>query len=367
MFQEEKRACSLFWIKFTKYWFPPADDDYKNYDPPREPSCYRWTRFFSLLVIYILIIYFIIIFIMSFTDTPFLQMYRSNVNNIPIPALFLFFNTTIYSSFNINCLYTYSTGATSSCNSHIINSTESDIYIFAYYDPGVNFTDGTSLNMPTGVNFQISANNSFPNDTLTTLSSYPFMILVDQDLVTSLSNDPNSKSINSYAADTSNLFVLSPYQRQVVWFDRVKYSQLDAASRKGVLSVTKQSAKLAVNYFSLSTRIQSLSPLNPLGVNPSLFTATLEIYNQSSTLTTYKETDKASQFKVLTFLTSLGGANAFFVTFYMFLYGKKGPGMLPYIIYPFLCCSGPARYIRKNFIDQPPHMRDVEKEVDNIP
>ncbi|CAG8786260.1 39237_t:CDS:2 [Gigaspora margarita] len=248
-------------------------------------------------------------------------MYRSNVNNIPVPD---------------------STGATSSCNSHIINSTESDINIFAYYDPGVNFTDGTSLNMPTGVNFQISANNSFPNDTLTTLSSYPFMILVDQDLVTSLSNDPNSKSINSYAADTSNLFVLSPYQRQVVWFDRVKYSQLDAASRKGVLSVTKQSAKLAFNYFSLSTRIRKqinfhFTPLNPLGVNPSLFTATLEIYNQSSTLTTYKETDKASQFKVLTFLTSLGGANAFFVTFYMFLY------------------------------DQPPHMRDVEKEVDNIP
>ncbi|CAG8513567.1 18975_t:CDS:2 [Dentiscutata erythropus] len=298
IFQEEKRACSLFWIKLTRYWFPLVDDDYKDHDPPDN------------------------------------------------------------------------TGDTSSCNSHVFNETDptTNLNTFFYYDSGVNFTDGTLLNMPTGVNFQISANNSLPNDSLTTLLSYPLITLVDQELFTSYisgTDQPQSKLSNTFLSDLSNVYFLSPYQRQIVWFDRVKHTELSAASKKGgALSVAKKSSKLAINYFDLSTRIQSLSPLNPLGVNPAQFTATLEIFNQSSTLTTYKETDKASQFKVLTFFTSLGGANAFFMTVYMFLYGKKGPGILPYLIYPFLCCSGPANYIRERFIDQPSHMLDLEKDVD---
>ncbi|CAG8656904.1 10706_t:CDS:2, partial [Dentiscutata heterogama] len=244
-------------------------DDYKNYDPPREPSCYRWTRFFSLLLIYIMIIYFIIVFILSFTDTPFLQMYRSNVKNIPIPD---------------------SSGATSSCNSQLSNTTESGYNLFLYYDQGANYTDGTFLDMPTGVNFQISANNSFPNDTFPTLSSYPLMVFIDQDLATSFFSNPGSKFSDVFIADLNNVYVLSPYQRQVLWFDRVQHTQLDAASKRGVLSIAKKSKNLAFSFFELSTRIQSLSPLNPLSINPSQFTATLEMYNQSSTLTAYKET-----------------------------------------------------------------------------
>lgn len=84
------RSCSLLYNELRKYWFPPADADYKDYKDSREPSCYRWTRFISLVLIYIAIIYFIIVFIMSFSDTPVLQMSRTEFNDIPIPGKFYF-------------------------------------------------------------------------------------------------------------------------------------------------------------------------------------------------------------------------------------------------------------------------------------
>ncbi|CAG8742912.1 28371_t:CDS:2 [Dentiscutata erythropus] len=197
-------------------------------------------------------------------------MAKSNVNNIPIPD---------------------NSGATSSCNSQLFNDTESGFNIFIYYDIGANYTDGTVPDQPTGVNFQISANNSFPDDSLPTLLSYPILMFIDQDLVTSVVNQPGSKFADVFASDSTNEYVLSPYQRQVLFFDRVLYSQLDPASKRGVLSVAKKSKKLAFTFFGLSSRLQNLSPLNPQTINPSLFTATLEVYNQSSTLTSYKETE----------------------------------------------------------------------------
>ncbi|CAG8638253.1 6399_t:CDS:2, partial [Dentiscutata heterogama] len=142
---------------------------------------------------------------------------------------------------------------------------------------------------------------------------------------------------------------------------RVKYSDLGSSLKRGILSIAVKSSKHTFDYFGLSTRIQTLNPLNPQ-VIPSQFTTTFEIYNQSSTLITYKESDKASQFKVLTFFTSLGGANAFLVTLYMFLFGKKAPGMLPFLIYPFLCCPGPARFIHDKFI-APKKVKDLEKSA----
>ncbi|CAG8583052.1 11736_t:CDS:1, partial [Scutellospora calospora] len=73
---------------------------------------------------------------------------------------------------------------------------------------------------------------------------------------------------------------------------------------------------------------------------------------------------KASQTKLLTFFTSLGGANAFFMALYMFLYGKKSPGLLPYLIYPFLCCSGPANFVRKRLLNVgSKNSEDLEKRL----
>ncbi|CAG8493933.1 26334_t:CDS:2 [Racocetra persica] len=317
------RSCSLLCNKLRKYWFPPADEDYKDYDSPREPPCYRWTRFISLILIYCAIIYFIVIFIMGFSDPPFIQMSRSEINSIPTPVVILIFNTTIYSNISVSCSYLYPTAVPdTSCSNKILNqsdpSTTSILYV--YYDSGVNFTDGTVLTLPVGVYFQISANNSFPNDTLPTLQSYPVIQLMDPDLIFNENKHADSK-FTELLSESTNLYVLSPYQRQIIWLDRVKYTDLGGSLKRGALSVARRSSKHVFNYFGLATRIQTFSPLNPLAINPSQFTTTFEVYNQSSTLITYKETSKASQFKVLTFFTSLGGANAFFVTIYLFLYG----------------------------------------------
>ncbi|CAG8569375.1 3150_t:CDS:2, partial [Racocetra fulgida] len=108
---------------------------------------------------------------------------------------------------------------------------------YVYYDPGVNFTDGTVLNLPYGVYFQISANNSFPNDTLPTYQSYPVIQLMDPDLLNNENKHADTK-LTELQSEGTNSYVLSPYQ----------------------------------------------------AINPSQFTTTFEEYNQSSTLTTYKET-----------------------------------------------------------------------------
>ncbi|CAG8546730.1 16604_t:CDS:2 [Dentiscutata erythropus] len=250
-----------------------------------------------------------------------------------------------------------STGATISCNDKISNVTDTSVINFVYYDPDISFTDGTSLNMPIGFDFRISANNSFANDSSPAFITYPIIKLVDPNLFNNSNRHADDK-LTEVLSEGSNMYALSPYQRQIIWLDRVKYSDLGGSLKRGVLSVAVKSSEHTFNYFGLSTRIQTLNPLNPQ-VIPSQFTTTFEIYNQSSTLITYKESDKASQFKVLTFFTSLGGANALLVTFYIFLFGKKAPGMLPFLVYPFLCCSGPARFIHDRLI-APKKVKDLE-------
>ncbi|CAG8609376.1 19503_t:CDS:2 [Gigaspora margarita] len=244
----------------------------------------------------------------------------------------------------------YLTGATISCNDKLSNFTDSDssVIAFIYDDPDTNFTDGTSMNMPIGFEFRISANSSFANDLSPAFLTYPIIQLADPYLFFSKDRHAGNKLID-VMEEQSNTYVLSPYQRQIVWLDRVEYSDLGGSLKRGALSIAVHSSKHTFHYFKLSTKMQSFNPLNPQVV-PSQFTTTFEIYNQSSTLITYKESVKASQFKVLTFFTALGGANAFFVTLYMFLYGKKAPGMLPYLIYPFLCCAGPARFVHDRLI-----------------
>ncbi|CAG8794590.1 20098_t:CDS:1, partial [Racocetra fulgida] len=83
--------------------------------------------------------------------------------------------------------------------------------VYAYYDPGVNFTDGTVLNLPVGVYFQISANNSFPNNTLPTLQSYPVIHLMDPDLIISENKHADTK-FTELSSESTNLYALSPYQ-----------------------------------------------------------------------------------------------------------------------------------------------------------
>ncbi|CAG8747178.1 23884_t:CDS:2, partial [Gigaspora rosea] len=168
---QEKRACSLLCNKCIAYWFPSVDEDYKDHEHPREPACYRWTRFLSLCLVYLGIMYFIAIFILSFLDKPFIQMSRSQVNSIPTP---------VNSNYNINCSYVLFTGATIPCDDKLSNST--DLSIFVYDDPGTNFTDGTSMNMPIGLEFRISANTSFANDLSPAFITYPTIQLVDPDL-----------------------------------------------------------------------------------------------------------------------------------------------------------------------------------------
>ncbi|CAG8742998.1 20674_t:CDS:2, partial [Racocetra persica] len=178
-----------------------------------------------------------------------------------------------------------------SCSNKILNESDpsTTLIVYAYYDPDVNFTDGTVLNLPVGVYFQISANNSLSNDTLPTLQSYPVIQLMDPDIITSENKHADTK-LSELLSEGTNIYVLSPYQRQVIWLDRVKYSDLGSSLKKGVLSVARTSSEHVFNYFDLTTRIQTLSPLNPQVINPSQFATTLEVYNQSSTLITYKET-----------------------------------------------------------------------------
>ncbi|CAG8471474.1 1285_t:CDS:2 [Cetraspora pellucida] len=240
------RSCILLCDKLRKYWLPPADEDYKDYDPPREPA-------------------FVI----------------------------LNFDTSIYSNIHVSCSYLYPTGVLDiSCSNQIVNESDSSINSihYYYYDPGLNFTDGSVLNLPYGVYFQISANNSSPNDTLPIALTFPSVQIMDPDLLTNNNKHADSK-LSELVSEESNAYVLSPYQRQIIWSDRVKYSDLGTSSKKGVISVAKKSAKHLFNYFGVTTRIQTVSPLNPQAINPLQFTSTFEIYNQSSTLITYKETE----------------------------------------------------------------------------
>ncbi|RIB13123.1 hypothetical protein C2G38_2099078 [Gigaspora rosea] len=286
---QNKRACNLLFNKSIAYWFPSVDEDYKGHEHPREPTCYRWTRFFSLCLVYLAIIYFIIIFILSFTDQPSIQMSRSQVNNIPVPVVFISFNSTVFSNFNINCSYILATGATISCNDKLSNITDNSVITFVYNDPSTNFTDGTSMTMPVGFDFRISANNSFANDLSPAFITYPTIRLVDPDLFVNTDRHADDK-LTVVLSEESNMYVLSPYQRQIVWLDRVKYSDLGGSLKRGVLSVAVKSSKHSFNYFGLLTRMQTFNPLNPQVV-PSQFTNTFEIYNQSSTLVTYKESE----------------------------------------------------------------------------
>ncbi|CAG8833811.1 9854_t:CDS:2, partial [Racocetra persica] len=179
------------------------------------------------------------------------------------------------------------TGATTSCNDKLTNLSDSSLMNFVYYDPDTSFTDGTSLTMPVGFDFRVSANSSSANDLSPAFTTYPAIRLVDPDLFNNANRHAGEK-LNDVLSEESNTYVLSPYQRQIIWLDRVKYSDLGGSLKRGVLSVAVKSAKHQFNYFGLSTRMQTFNPLNQQVV-PSQFTATFEIYNQSSTLVTYKE------------------------------------------------------------------------------
>lgn len=53
------------------------------------------------------------------------------------------------------------------------------------------------------------------------------------------------------------------------------------------------------------------------------------------------------------------------MTLYMFLYGKKSPGLLPYLIYPFLCCLGPANFVYEKIIKPTNKEERVISEKEN--
>ncbi|CAG8767364.1 19830_t:CDS:2, partial [Cetraspora pellucida] len=217
---QDKRACSLLCNKFVTYWFPSVDEDYKDFEQSKEPSCYP-------------------------------------------------------------------TGATTSCNDKLTNLSDSSTINFIYHDPDISFTDGTSLTMPVGFDFRVSANSSSATDLSPAFITYPSIRLIDPDLLNNTNKHADDK-LNNLLSEESNTYVLSPYQRQIIWLDRVKYSDLGGSLKRGVLSVAAKSSKHTFNYFGLSTRMQTFNPLNPQVV-PSQFTTTFEIYNQSSTLVTYKE------------------------------------------------------------------------------
>ncbi|CAG8588869.1 13164_t:CDS:2, partial [Dentiscutata heterogama] len=138
-------------------------------------------------------------------------MSRSQANSIPVPVVFIRFNSAVYSNYNINCSYVLATGATTSCNDKLDNVTDSSAIVFFYYDPDIGFTDGTSLNMPIGIDFRISANNSFADDIGPALITYPIIRLIDPDLFNNTNKHADDKLID-VMSEESNMYALSPYQ-----------------------------------------------------------------------------------------------------------------------------------------------------------
>ncbi|CAG8729796.1 3188_t:CDS:2, partial [Racocetra fulgida] len=105
----------------------------------------------------------------------------------------------------------YPTGTTTSCNDKLAILSDSSWVNFVYYDPNTSFTDGTSLTMPVGFDFRVSANSSSANDLSPAFITYPAIRLVDPNLF----NKDNSRAtdkLNDILSEEINTYVLSPYQ-----------------------------------------------------------------------------------------------------------------------------------------------------------
>ncbi|CAG8635879.1 8076_t:CDS:2, partial [Scutellospora calospora] len=179
-----------------------------------------------------------------------------------------------------------SLNGTTSCDNKIFTIVDPPNTYYVFTDPGTNFTDGTNPDLPTGFNFRFSANNSITNDSSLITASYPTIVFIDTDSITSSNND--NSQLSDALVELGNFYLLSPNQRQIMWLERVRHKDFDSRTKRGVLSVASKAKKSMVNYYGLTTKIQTLNMYSPSTVT-SQFISTLEIRNQSNIVTTYAE------------------------------------------------------------------------------
>ncbi|CAG8499130.1 10496_t:CDS:2 [Dentiscutata heterogama] len=297
------KTCCLFWCEIDR-------------DSPKEKESLRFRRFrmFCLFIVYCLIIAYIINYLLSFSGPSTLQMSRS-IADVPVP---------------LDSIDTSDTSVTSDCSQNIQNYTDYFVYL-----------SNTSFSSLSTVGFEIYTVDL-------SNSSYPIVILLDSATYTQFGDYFTGGSISTKGSKTTsniqdklssivfeNFYTLSPFQYNYIFLERILYSDLDTSLDKARFTkVVSKSSKHRVKYFGLSTKIFSLGQYSNADFpNVTIPYTTLQISNMSSILTTYTQVNKVSSTTVIGFLTGLGGATAFLLVIYKFLFGGyKPPGLLK----PFL-------------------------------
>ncbi|CAG8549207.1 4974_t:CDS:10 [Ambispora gerdemannii] len=178
-----------------------------------------------------------------------------------------------------------------------------------------NYVDSSGI---FGISVQIFVNSSTQNqfsDAESAMSSGMVFRLVDADFgqIDFSAGKKESVDAREEAFNLENAYILSPYQRHVIWFKRAQNKDLDGhrfRNGAGINTVTN-------DYFVITSQIQTVSPQNRTTFKP--FT-TIEIYYQSRIVTTNEQIKDKT---VMNLLSSLGGAFGLGMGVYAFCFGNN--------------------------------------------
>ncbi|CAG8512154.1 11158_t:CDS:10 [Ambispora leptoticha] len=260
------------------------------------------------------------------SENPHIETSTTPMIQIPAPSFYV----TSPIPFTANCNYVdsnknvYKNGSTAPCN-HLLSRNQ----VTMGWGNSVSSTNASNNSQVYlsqdgifGITVQIYVNSSATKNQLTdaesAMNSGMVLRLVDADFGQIDLSSGKKESVNAReeAFNLENAYILSPYQRHVVWFRRIQYKDLDGHKFRngaGINSVTN-------DYYAITSQIQTVSPQNPAAFKPY---TTIEIYYQSRIVTTNEQIKDKT---VMNLLSSIGGAFGLGMGIYAFCFGSAPIG-----------------------------------------